>query len=131
MHDIDFEMTVESGKSFDDAVVAVGRATEDAGFRVLHVHDVQATLAEKGFARGPMKIVEVCNARYAHDVLKADPRVALMLPCRIVVWTTDDASVRVATVKPSIIASFYPKAGIEGTAAEVENVLRAIIEAAR
>jgi len=36
---------------------------------VLHIHDVQATLAAKGFETEPMKIVEVCSARYASQVL--------------------------------------------------------------
>lgn len=130
MHEIDFEMAVESGKGFDEAVAAVEQATADAGFRVLHVHDVQATLAEKGFERGPMKIVEVCNSRYAHAVLQADARIALMLPCRVVVWTEDGAT-RASTVKPSMIAAFYPDAGIGDTAAEVEGILLGIVEAAR
>lgn len=128
--EFDFEMGVESGKSFDDAVAAVEQATADAGFRVLHVHDVQATLAEKGFERGPMKIVEVCNSRYAHKVLEADPRISLMLPCRVVVWTEGGVT-KVSTVKPSMIATFYPEAGIDDTAGEVEGVLRGIVEAAR
>ncbi|HEY3318414.1 MAG TPA: DUF302 domain-containing protein [Coriobacteriia bacterium] len=129
MHGIDFEMAIETGLGFDEAVEAVEQATADAGFRVLHVHDVQATLAEKGFEREPMKIVEVCNAKYADVVLRADPRIALMLPCRIVVWT-EGTGTKVSTVKPSVIAAFYPEAGIEDTAAEVETVLRRIVEAA-
>lgn len=130
MHGIDFEMGVDSAKGFDEAVAAVEQATADAGFRVLHVHDVQATLAEKGFERGPMKIVEVCNARYAHGVLEADPRVSLMLPCRIAVWT-EDGTTKVSTVKPTLIAQFYPRAGIDDIAAEVEGILGGIIETAR
>lgn len=130
MQGIDFEMAIETARPFDEAVAAVQQATADAGFRVQHVHDVQAVLAEKGFERGPMKIIEVCNSRYAHKVLEADPRIALMLPCRIVVWT-EDGTTKVSTVKPSMIAAFYPEAGIEGTAAEVETILRGIVEAAR
>jgi uncharacterized protein (DUF302 family) len=130
VHEIDFEIAVDSSLSFEEAVAAVERATAEAGFRVLYVHDVQATLAEKGFERPPMKIVEVCSARYAHAVLAADPRVALMLPCRVAVWTQDGAT-KVSTVKPSVIAAFYPQAGIEATAAEVEGILRGIVEVAR
>jgi uncharacterized protein (DUF302 family) len=124
-----FEITVESDRTFDDAVWAVQEATAAKGFRVLHVHDVTATLAEKGFVREPMKIVEVCNAKYADEVLAADAKVALMLPCRIVVWTENE-STWVSTVKPSVIATFFPDAGIEAVAAEVEAILSDIVAAA-
>lgn len=127
---MDFEIAIETDRPFAEAVAAVEAATAAAGFRVLHVHDVQATLAEKGFERGEMKIVEVCNSRHAHRVLQADPRISLMLPCRIAVWT-EGGRTKAGTMKPTMIATFYPEAGIDETAAEVEAVLWGIVEAAR
>jgi uncharacterized protein (DUF302 family) len=124
-----FDYTIDSSLSLEDAVAAVERATAENAFRVLHVHDVAATLAEKGFQREPMRIVEVCNAKHAYAVLAADPKIALMLPCRIVVWT-EAGRTKVSTVLPSVISAFYPGAGIEETAAQVERVLVAIIDAA-
>lgn len=53
---------------------------------MLHTHDVAATLGEKGFRRDPLKIVEICNARYANEVLQKDIMAALMLPCPIAVY---------------------------------------------
>jgi len=44
-----FDYTVTTKKSFDEAVKAVEQETKTAGFRVLYVHDVTATLAEKNF----------------------------------------------------------------------------------
>ncbi len=40
-----FDYTVETKKSFDDAVAAVEAKSKEKGFGVLHVHDVKATLA--------------------------------------------------------------------------------------
>ena len=60
-----FEYTIETNKEFDEAVAAVEETSAQTGFRVLHTHDVAATLTEKGFPREPLKIVEICNARYA------------------------------------------------------------------
>lgn len=74
---------VVSNKSFDEAVDAVIEKTSANGFRVLHVHDVQATLAEKSFTREPLKIIEVCNAKYAHTALQIEVTVSLLMPCRI------------------------------------------------
>ena len=42
---------------------------------------MDVALAEKGFPRAPLKIIEICNAKYASQVLNEDVRIFLMLPC--------------------------------------------------
>ena len=125
-----FETTVVSSKSFDDTVKAIEQKSAEKGFRVLHTHDVAATLAEKGFPREPLKIIEVCNARYASEVLKKDVKVALMLPCPISVYTQGGKTF-ISAMLPSRIADFFPGTGMEPIANEVENVILAIINEAR
>ena len=125
-----FETTVVSSKSFDDTVKAIEQKSVEKGFRVLHTHDVAATLAEKGFPREPLKIIEVCNARYASEVLKKDVKVALMLPCPISVYTQGGKTF-ISAMLPSRIADFFPGTGMEPIANEVENVILAIINEAR
>ncbi len=125
-----FEYTVESNKDFDAAVAAVEQKSAEKGFRVLHTHDVAATLAEKGFPRDPLKIVEVCNARYASEVLKKDVKIALMLPCPISVYAQGGKTF-ISTMLPSVLADFYPNAGIDGVAAEVEKAVVAIVTEAK
>jgi len=124
-----FEHTAASSKSFDDAVAAVVAITADKGFRVLHVHDVAATLAEKGFTRDPLKIIEICNARYASEVLKRDIRVALMLPCPISVYV-DAGRTYISTLLPGMIADFFPGTGMDEVAARVEKAVLEIVEEA-
>jgi uncharacterized protein (DUF302 family) len=127
----DFRFSVETGKTFDAAVKAVEEKTAEKGFRVLHTHDVAGTLAEKGFPRDPLKIVEICNARYASEALKKDVSVALMLPCPIAVYTQGGKTI-ISTMLPSMLVEFYPEAGLEKVAAEVEQaVLKIVDEAAR
>lgn len=126
-----FEHTVNTSKSVDDAVQAVEQITASKGFRVLHVHDVAATLAEKGFQREPLKIIEICNAKYAHEVLQKDIMTALMLPCPIVVYALGGKT-HISTMLPSIMEGFFPDKGIGPVAEIVEKVAVAIVdEAAR
>jgi uncharacterized protein (DUF302 family) len=121
-----FQYTVETSKPFDAAVASVEQKTAEKGFRVLHTHDVAATLAEKGFAREPLKIVEICNARYASEALKKDVNVALMLPCPIAVFT-QNGKTRISTMRPSALAEFYPEADIGDIAARVEDTVLQIV----
>ena len=125
-----FEHTVTTEKSFDETVAAIEKKTGEEGFRVLHTHDVAATLAEKGFKRQPLKIIEICNAKYANQVLEKDVKISLMLPCPISVYL-EGGKTHISTLLPSSIADFFPRAGIEGLASEVEGVVLKIVEESR
>jgi uncharacterized protein (DUF302 family) len=126
----DLDYTIKSSKTFDQAVDAVREGAKSQGFGVLHIHDVQATLAAKGLARGPLKIIEVCHPRHAFDVLAKDPKISLMLPCPISVYI-DGETTTVCALKPALMGAFYPKAGISETAAAVDAAIRAIVDMAR
>lgn len=125
-----FEYTVETSKQFEEAVKAVEAKTAEHGFRVLHTHDVAATLNEKGFPRSPLKIVEVCNARFASQVLEQDVRTALMLPCPISVYTANGRTF-ISVLLPTSMAEFLPRREIESVAREVEGVVRKIVDEAK
>jgi uncharacterized protein (DUF302 family) len=124
------EYTVETKKAFDDAVRAVEEAAAQHGFRVLHTHDIAGTLAEKGYPREPIKIIEICNARFASEVLQKDVKTALMLPCPITVYV-DRGKTYMSTMLPEVISSFYPEAGIESLAAEVQKIVVEIVNQAK
>jgi uncharacterized protein (DUF302 family) len=125
-----FEYTVTTNKSFEEAVEAIQQKATENGFRVLHTHDVAATLAEKGFPREPLKIIEICNAKYASQVLDKDVKVSLMLPCPISVYV-QAGKTYLSTLLPTSITEFFPQAGIEALASEVESVVLKIISEAQ
>lgn len=126
-----FLYTVETIKSFEDAVQAVEEKVAENGFRVVHTYDVAASLAQEGFRRGPLKIIEVCNARYASAALEKDINSALMFPCPIAVYS-ESGKTSVSTMRPSALIAFCPSSGLDGIATEVEGlVLQIIHEACR
>ena len=125
-----FEQTIATEKSFDETVSAIEKKAAEKGFRVLHTHDVAATLTEKGFPREPLKIIEICNAKYASQVLNKDVKISLMLPCPISVYV-EGGKTHISTLLPSSIADFFPQAGIEALAREVESVVLKIVEEAK
>lgn len=118
---------VTTAKSFTETVAAVEAQTQANGFRVLHIHDVQATLAEKGFSREPLKIIEVCNAKYAHTALQIEVMVSLLMPCRINVYTAEGKTV-LCTLKPTALAAMFNQPELSGFATEVEDILIRIID---
>ncbi|MCL5420991.1 MAG: DUF302 domain-containing protein [Nitrospirae bacterium] len=125
-----FDYTVESSKGFDEAVAAVEAKSREKGFNVLTVHDVKATLESKGFSREPMKIVEICNAKYVDQVLAKDIKIALMLPCPVVVYVENGKTI-ISTLRPRILADFYPAPGVADIAEEVDAIVLTIVNEAR
>lgn len=123
------DYTVPTGKPFDEAVQAVQKAAAANGFNVQFVHDVSATLDSKGFPRERVTIVEMCNAKHASKVLAADVKIGLMLPCPVMIYAEDGANF-ISTMRPSLIAAFYPHADIADSANEVERAIIAIVDAA-
>jgi len=124
---MEMDFTVESAKDFDETVKSVIAETEAVNFRVQFVHNVAATLSEKGFDRERVTIVELCNARYAHSVLAADVKIGLMLPCPIMVYAEAD-KVFVSTMRPTLIASFFPHADLGSVPGDVEQIILGIVK---
>lgn len=122
-----FDYTVETKKSFDEAVSAIEAKSKEKGFGVLHIHDVKATLASKGFDSVPLKVIEICNAKYASEVLSKDIKISLMLPCPISVYV-ENGRTYISTLRPRVIADFYPEAEIKSIAEEVDEIVLSIVE---
>ena len=122
--------TIESKKSVDDAVSAIEAACAARGFRVLHTHDVQATLAEKGFQRDSFKIIEICNSRFAYKALGIDETVGLFMPCKINIYTKQGKTV-LSAMRPSLISEFFANEELKEVADEVDAIVRSIVNESR
>lgn len=124
---MNFDYTVTTGKSFDNAVTAVEQETKIAGFRVLYIHDISATLKEKGFDIESLKIIEICNAKSAYTVLQADIKIGLMLPCKINVYRKNEKTY-ISGLNPAVISQFFPQANLGNLPSEVGVVIKNIID---
>lgn len=126
---MELDYTVSTAKPYREAVDAVVDSAEAHGFRVQMVHDVAQTLAEKGFERDPVTIVEMCNAKHAHQVLAQDVKIGLMLPCPVMVYV-EEGSVFISTMKPTLLSQFFPEADLAEVAGAVEREIIEIMHAA-
>src|SRR3989344_2505581 len=124
---MDFDYTVRTEKSFEEAVAALEEETKKASFKVLYIHDVTATLKEKGFKIEPFKIIEICNAKSAYTALKADIKIGLCLPCKINVYQKDGKTY-ISGMRPVILSQFFPQANLGNLPNEVDEIIRGIID---
>ncbi len=124
---MEFDYTITTEKPFDEAVFSVEQETKKAGFRVLYIHDVSATLKEKDFEIEPFKIIEICNAKSAYTVLQADIKIGLCLPCKINVYQKDGQTF-ISGMRPLILPQFFPNANLGNLPKEIDKAIRRIID---
>ena len=125
-----FDYTIITIKNFDEAVQSAQDEIVKAGMRVLHVHDVQKTLAEKEFERDSFKIIEFCNAKYASEFLNADIKIGLCMPCKINVYVKDRQTF-ISAMRPIILPQFFPQADLGDKPKEIDQIIQNIVNSVK
>ncbi len=118
----DFETSVEK---FEQAVV-------DNGWKVVKIHDMQATLAGFGHDIKAVKIFELCSSRHSVRILELDDErvVSALMPCRVAIYEKSDGKVYVSRMNSQLMA--IPMGGVIAevmglAAAETEAILNSIL----
>ena len=92
--------------AFDEAVTQVTAALKQEGFGVLSDIDVQATLKMKlGVDTPKYRILGACNPGFAHEALKLENKLGVLLPGNVIV--------REATARQTEIAAIDPVSSME------------------
>jgi uncharacterized protein (DUF302 family) len=113
---------------YADAVAAVREALAEQGFGVLTEIDVAATMQAKlGKQIAPQIILGACRPALAYQALQADPSVAAMLPCNVVVRALGEDTSKVEAFDPQAMMSFSTGEAIAEVAADARQRLVAAL----
>ena len=111
-------------RPFEAVVADVTARLKEQGFGLLTDIDVQATLKSKiGAEVGKYRILGACNPRFAHEALKIEDKLGVLLPCNVIVRETDDHRVEVASVDPVSAMERTGNAALKSTAEQVRLLL--------
>jgi uncharacterized protein (DUF302 family) len=100
---MDYGRTITVDLPYDQAVDKVKATFKEHGFGTLTEIDVRATLHEKlGEEIEDYVILGVCNPTLAHRALGIDRNIGLLLPCSVVVRSTDSATL-VEALDPQVM----------------------------
>mgnify|MGYP001591169539 FL=1 len=125
----DFVYSVETNKRFHEAVVTELKAVQQKGWALFQIYDIKERMAAKGFQQHPLKIIEICSAKYANQFLNKNRLVSLCMPCKINVLE-EHGKVKIAGMKPSMISRFFSDISKEETD-QAERDVTEIINAAK
>jgi uncharacterized protein (DUF302 family) len=123
-----YTMTATIPLPYADAVPATRAALADEGFGVLTEIDLAATLRAKlGVEITPQVILGACRPPLAYEALRADPSVAALLPCNVVVRAVDEQTCVVEAFDPDAMSALADAGAFEAVAADAKRRLSAVL----
>lgn len=114
---------------FEEAIEKTTAALKEEGFGVLTEIDIKSTLKEKldvDFKK--YHILGACNPPMAHEALKAEDHIGLMLPCNVIVQEHENGNVEVSAVDPIASMQAIENEELQDVAEEVRYLLKKVID---
>ncbi len=119
----DYTLSITVPRSYEEMVAAVREQLAEAGFGVLTEIDLKATLKTKlDVEVAPQIILGACRPELAHQALQAEPSIAALLPCNVVVRSTGETTTVVEAFDPALMTTVVDNPS---------EALRSVIEDAR
>ncbi|XBB68268.1 DUF302 domain-containing protein [Nocardioides sp. WV_118_6] len=124
-----FTISATVPASYDATVARVRTLLADAGFGVLTEIDIRATLKAKLDEDVPAQLIlGACRPQLAHRALQAEPRVAALMPCNVVVADAGEGRTRVDVMDPGLLATLAPRPELAEVAADARARLTGMME---
>lgn len=128
---MNFEYTVTTDKSVDEAVASLEQNLKEHKFGVLWQLDIPAKLQEKGVEyTNPYRVLEVCNPHEAAKVLNLNKLVGYFLPCKITVYESEGQT-KIGLPKPTALVSMLENDELKAIATDIETTLVKVLDASK
>lgn len=125
----DFTLARTLDRPYTEAVEAVRGALADQGFGILTEIDLKATLKDKlDVDVAPQVILGACRPALAYEALTAEPSIAAVLPCNVVVRAIDDSTTVVEAFDPDAMMGLADNDALHTVAADARQRLTAALD---
>jgi len=123
-----YTMRAEVSLPYEAAVAATRAALAEQGFGVLTEIDLAATLnAKVGVDLPPQIILGACRPALAYEALQADPAIATVLPCNVVVRATSAGTTVIEALDPSAMMGLSDHEALHTVATDARQRLDAAL----
>jgi uncharacterized protein (DUF302 family) len=124
-----YTLATTVSRGFSATLAMVRAALADQGFGVITEIDMSATLKAKlGVDMPRQLILGACRPALAHQALLADPSIAALLPCNVVVRTVDVEATVVEVFDPAFLAGLAGGDAVRAVATDARQRLTAMLE---
>lgn len=123
-----FTLSRTIAQPYQPTLATVRERLAEAGFGVLTEIDLSATLKTKLGVDIPAQVIlGACRPQLAEQAIKADPRIAAMLPCNVVV-ADEGGSTRIEIFDPEFMTSFSDAPELAPIAQDAQQRLQAMLD---
>lgn len=125
----DYTISTTLAQPYEKTVEAVRAALGEQGFGVLTEIDMKATLKTKlGVDVASQVILGACRPPLAHAAISAEPSIAAVLPCNVVVRSIDDATTVVEAFDPQAMMALADNPALDAVATEARQRIAAALD---
>ena len=125
-----YTLTTTLNQPYAATVQAVRAALGDQGFGVLTEIDLKATLKDKlDVDIEPQIILGACRPALAYEAIRAEPSIAAVLPCNVVVRSVDESTTMVEAFDPDAMMGLADNETLHKIAADAKQRLNAAFAA--
>jgi uncharacterized protein (DUF302 family) len=117
-----YGFSVEAGKDFERIFTLVSQELKSQGFGIVSDIDLQKIFNQKlGIDEGRYRILGVCNPSLAHQAIRAEADIGLLLPSNVVVRQDKEGFVTVAFAAPEALLGLLYRDDLVKLGAEIRN----------
>ena len=125
-----YTISTTVAQPYASAVQAVRSALGEQGFGILTEIDLKATLKAKlDVDVPPQVILGACRPALAYEALTAEPSIAAVLPCNVVVRAVDDSTTVVEAFDPDAMMGLADSRALHAVAADAKQRITAALAA--
>ena len=125
----DFTLVTTVGRPFSQAVGMVRSALADQGFGIISEIDLAGTLKEKIGADMPAQVIlGACRPQLAYQAIQAEPAIATVLPCNVVVRSIDENTCVVEAFDPAAMIRISDNETLKSVADDARARLAAAMD---
>ena len=123
-----YTLRTEVAQPYEPTLAATRAALAEQGFGVLTEIDLASTLnAKLDVDLPPQVILGACRPPLAYEAIQADPAIATVLPCNVVVRSTGDRTTVVEALDPWVMLGVGDDRALRAVAADARQRLVAAL----
>jgi len=124
-----YALSTTVDRPYEAVLARVRTALADQGFGILTEIDLKATMKAKLDAElAPQVILGACRPPLALAALQAEPSIGLLLPCNVVVRSTDDQTTVVEALDPRTMVDLTVNPDLRPVADDATSRLTAALD---
>lgn len=121
---------IESPNDFETTIEAARQALTGSNFRLFPERFLEQGLIDEFTHNTRQVTLRFCNFKALYRMLKIEPRLGVILPCRLTILEREDGQVLLVAPNIKLMASWFNNDELFDIASQMENNLQGVIDEA-